>query len=93
MLTPQQLQQIRYSILRYCDASVETGISAALLLQFLRTEGFRALTPDQLRGEIQYLADKDLLVAPPSLISPEIKNWRITATGRDLLAATIQEAA
>jgi hypothetical protein len=93
MLTQLQTQQIRLSILRYCDASVENGLTPALLLQFLRTEGFRSLDLDRLRAEIQYLADKDLLVAPPNLISPEIKNWRITATGRDLLAGNTQEAA
>jgi hypothetical protein len=86
-MTNIQREQIRLSLLRYCEAANEFGLAEALLLQFIRSEGFRALSSAQLRAEILYLADKSFLVAAPKLISPENAAWRITAAGRDFLAA------
>jgi hypothetical protein len=86
-MTTTQREQIRLSLLRYCDAAGQFGLADALLLQFLRSEGFRALTAAQLRAEMLYLADKSFLMAVPKLISPENEAWRITASGRDFLAA------
>jgi hypothetical protein len=37
--------------------------------------------------EIQYCADKGLAVRVEKLVSPDVIAWRITAAGRDLLAA------
>lgn len=36
--------------------------------------------------ELQYLADKGLVVLVPKALSPENRRWRLTAPGRDLLA-------
>ncbi len=87
-MTPQQREQTRLSLLRYCDAAEQFGLATPLLLQFLRNEGLRSLTVAGLRAELQYLADKDLLAAIPKTISPENEAWRITAEGRDFLAST-----
>jgi hypothetical protein len=85
-MTKQQREQIRLSILRYCDCADEFGLSEPLLLQFLRSEGFRALSAAKLHAEIIYLADKTFLASVPKLISPENPAWRITASGRDFFA-------
>jgi hypothetical protein len=81
-----QREQIRLSVLRYCDAADPYGLADELLLQFIRSEGFRTVTAAQLRAELQYLTDKSLLTAVPKTISPENSAWRITAAGRDFLA-------
>jgi hypothetical protein len=86
-----QREQIRLSLLRYCDSSAQYGLAAPLLLQFIRSEGFRKLTSDQLRAEIRYLEDKLFLAAIPKPISPENPAWRITAAGRDFLAGQNEE--
>jgi hypothetical protein len=83
----EQREQIRLSLLRYCDSADQFGLAASLLLQFLRNEGFRHLTQERLRAEILYLADKGFLVAVEKPISPENPAWRITAAGRDFLAS------
>jgi DNA-binding PadR family transcriptional regulator len=77
------------SILRYvAEARRYAGIG--LLLQCLRSEGFAELTRGELAGELQYLADKGLVVAVEKPVSPEMAVWRITAAGRDYLAQTIE---
>ena len=85
-MTSEHREQVRLSLLRYCDSADQYGLASALLLQFIRNEGFRALTAEQLRAEIMYLADKTFLTPVLKPISPENQAWRITAAGRDQLA-------
>ncbi|MDB6108341.1 MAG: hypothetical protein JWR69_91 [Pedosphaera sp.] len=85
-LNAQQREQVRLSILRYLDGAAPHGISVGLLLQFLRNEGLRLLTKESLEAELLYLADKRLADVVNKQISPENPTWRITATGRDLVA-------
>lgn len=85
-MTKQQREQIRLSILRYCDCADEFGLGEPLLLQFIRSEGFRTLSAAKFHAEIVYLADKSFLAKVPKLISPENPAWRITAAGRDFFA-------
>jgi len=84
--TPEQLEQIRLSALRYCEAANQFGLASPLLLQFVRSEGHRPLNRPQLEAELGYLVDKGLLARVPKEISPENRLWRITAAGRDFLA-------
>jgi hypothetical protein len=86
-MNSQQREQIRLSILRYCESADQYGLAAPLLLQFIRSEGFRGLSAAGLRAEIDYLADKSLLAPVVKPISPELPAWRITASGRDFLAS------
>lgn len=81
-LTPTQREQLRLSILRLC---VEP-LRSALLLCYVRSEGFARLQPEELELEITYLADKQLVTSANGPVSPELKHWRTTATGRDTLA-------
>jgi hypothetical protein len=85
-MTTQQREQARLSLLRYCESADQYGLAAALLLQFVRNEGFRGVTGGALDAELAYLAEKGLLAAVSKPISPENPAWRITAAGRDFLA-------
>ena len=85
-MTTEQRENIRLSILRYCDSAQGYGLSESLLLQFIRNEGFRTVTLDHLRAELAYLSEKGFIATVPKAISPENKLWRITATGRDFRA-------
>jgi hypothetical protein len=89
-LTPEQIEQIRLSILRHLDANAAAGsafgISTSLLLQFVKNEGFSQLDKETISVELQYLTDKNFIATVPKLISPENKHWRITADGRDFFA-------
>ena len=89
----EQREQIRLSILRYCDSADQYGLAATLLHQFLRSEGFRSLTAERLELELAYLADKFFLAPVLKPISPENRAWRITAAGRDFLATQNRENA
>ncbi len=81
-LTPHQTEQVRLSILRYTASPLSLGLIAS----YLRAEGFAGLGREQVRAEIQYLLDKDLLRVAPKILSPEAALYRISAAGRDLLA-------
>jgi hypothetical protein len=87
-MTPAQREQMRLSLLRYCGSAARYGLATPLLLQFLISEGFRPLSLEELQTELAYLEEKGLLAALPKLISPENEAWRITAAGRDFLAAS-----
>jgi len=86
--SPTQLEQIRLCILRHLDAAATSTfpISTAMLLQFIRSEGYRQLDSPAIGGELQYLEDKKLICKSPKVISPENPHWRITAEGRDFYA-------
>lgn len=87
-MNSQQREQIRLCCLRHLDAAGATpyGLSSALLLQFIRNEGFRQLDSVGLAAELQYLEDKGLIAKCPKTVSPENPHWRITAEGRDFYA-------
>jgi DNA-binding PadR family transcriptional regulator len=87
-MPPQQREQVRLSILRYCQSS---AISPGLITSYLKAEGFTGIGGVDVYQEIQYLVDKGLLVAEPKVISPECGLYRITANGRDYLATQGQE--
>jgi len=90
MLTPEQREQLRLSLLRFLDNNVSgRGMSAGLLLQMARSEGRPALDAGVLEAELLYLADKKLVTRPDRILSPEIAAYRITADGRDFVALNL----
>lgn len=84
ILTSEQREQVRLSLLRYGLG----GFTAPLARQYLISEGFGPIPLDLVNAEIQYLADDDKKFLRPEskAISPEVKKWKTTATGRDYLA-------
>lgn len=87
-MTPAQREQLRLSILRYLSANpTRFGMGAQLLRQYLVAEGSPA-DDASLDAELLYLSDKGLIQEAAKPISPEMRSWRITATGRDLFAQT-----
>jgi FlaG/FlaF family flagellin (archaellin) len=85
-ITPEQRQQARLSILRLTT----NALSASILRAYLRSEGF-VLDKSDVELEILYLMDKGFLAKVNKEISPEIPNFRVTASGRDYLATNGQE--
>lgn len=87
-LDPQLREQVRLCLLRYALRRTRTGMFRIQLA----SEGFKVV-PEIVADEIQYLADKGLLVEENKLVSPENKFWRTTADGRDYLATQGEEKA
>ena len=85
-LTPSQRELVRLSLLRYLDAAEGFGLGEGILLSSIRAEGFRVVDEASLQKELQYLQDKGFVAVAEKTISPELRRWRITANGRDLLA-------
>lgn len=85
-MTKQEREQVRISLVRYAAAAGGNGMNAGLFLQYLRSEGFKGVSPGEVLMEVGYLVDKGFLAEVSRLVSPEIKAWRVTAGGRDFLA-------
>jgi hypothetical protein len=82
-----QREQLRLSLLRYLDrdGSAMFGLPTKRLQVNARSEGF-TVTYDIVEAELIYLQDKGLVAEISKTLSPEVRAWRVTAQGRDLLA-------
>lgn len=86
-MTAQQRELFRLALLRVLEANnTERGLGATALQLLVGAFGFPMPDIREIRSEIDYLADKGFVAAVGKAISPENKNWRITAAGRDELA-------
>ena len=85
----QQTEDFRKAILNVLDqrGSDQFGLGVMAIQTFLVQFGFRGIEPGPVTTELQYLADKGLVSPVGKTISPENRCWRITANGRDFLAA------
>lgn len=87
-MNAQQRELFRLALLQVLEANhTERGLGAQALQLLVGAFGFRAPAVEDIRAELQYLADKGFITAASKSISPENKNWRITAAGRDELAS------
>ena len=88
-ISAQIRELARLSLLRHLDAAAGTvaGLSESILQAQLRAEGV-PLSAEPLRAELQYLQDKGFVRPAEKQISPELKLWQITASGRDFFATT-----
>lgn len=86
-LTPAEREQVRLCLLRYG----QTALSVGLMLSYLRAEGFRRMERAVVEIEVQYLIDKGLMENQTKAVSPEMRAYRTTASGRDYLAEQGQE--
>lgn len=80
-------QLIRLSILQMLDAAPHNGLAVSMLSTGLQARGLRDVGNEEIRKELAYLADKQLVVQGKQAISPELAPWRINADGRDTLAS------
>mgnify|MGYP000890605725 CR=1 len=88
-MNPTEREQVRLSLLRYMASNRSGyGLPARALRQYLHAEG-TSVDLATVEAEMQYLVDKGLAEEIAKTLSPEIRVWRITAGGRDLLA-TVQ---
>lgn len=82
----RQRELLRLAILEVLEANPGPyGLSSFTLAHLVRPYGPR---PDleTLEAELHYLAGKGLVEPGSKSISPELGIWRITASGRDLMA-------
>lgn len=83
---PADREQLRLSLVRHLATNpTRWGLTASLLTQYVRAEGLTVDAP-VVEAELLYLQDKGLVALVDKTISPEIRAWRVTATGRDLHA-------
>lgn len=87
-LTATQRELFRKALLTALEESKPYCPTVPILQISLRSAGFPRLEPDEIRAELEYLAEKGLCAREEKrLVSPENSGWRITASGRDYLAA------
>ena len=88
-LNSQQREQVRLCLLRYGLSPVSLNLATS----YLKAEGFTTITKDQVKQEMEYLADpaKGFIRECAQAVSPENTLWKTTATGRDYLAQIHQE--
>ncbi len=80
---------MRLSLLRYGLGKFTRSLARA----YLRGEGWKELTPEQIQAEIDYLAhpQKALLERLNKAVSPEVAEYQTTPAGRDYLAIQGEE--
>ena len=82
-----ELESLRICLLQQLRAiGQDSDLPLSTLHTGARLAGHRDLPEAQLRGELVYLLDKQLVAVAPRALSPENKRWRLTAAGRDVLA-------
>jgi len=84
-MSPKTREELRLLILTTIAAAKGyaiplDGIRLGLPAQHRRMEG------DDLQAEVQYLVDKGFVAPESKRLSPENREWKITAEGRDYLA-------
>lgn len=81
ILTTEQREQVRLSILRLCL----NGATIGLLVSYLRSEGFSKIERDDVEAEIEYLAGKTLLATKAKKIAPGNPQYQTTDDGKKCL--------
>ncbi|CAN5547270.1 hypothetical protein BH09VER1_BH09VER1_24710 [soil metagenome] len=76
----------RNNLLIQLNAGGEQGVAFSTLRLGAKVASFR-FEDDELKDELAYLRDKRLAAEVPKTLSPENRRHRITAEGRDHLAA------
>lgn len=62
------------------------ALPAEALVRGAKLVGFPFVDELTIRAELSYLTDKGLIVADEKRISPEVRRWRLSASGWDFLA-------
>ena len=85
-MNPAERERLRLSLLQTLDAVAGASLPIDTLLLGVKIAGFRSATAEIVNAELSYLQDKTLVAPGDKAVSPEMREWRITATGRDHLA-------
>jgi hypothetical protein len=86
-MTVAQREVFRGNILTVLDANPgDRGLPTEAILSYLKARfGFNRETQDQVDLELEYLQNLGLVEPVKKIISPELRLWRITLNGRNLL--------
>lgn len=85
-MTPEARELLRLALLRILDEQDSRfGLSEPVLAALVHRYGFQPGV-DVVQVELDYLRGKSLAETITKQLSPENRHWRITATGRDLVA-------
>lgn len=84
-MSPKTREEIRLLILTTINAARGYAVPLEGIRMGLPPQ-HRRMDDDDLRAEVQYLIDKEFVALEGKLISPENREWKITAEGRDFLA-------
>lgn len=84
-MSPAERELLRLNFLQQLDAVAPHSLRLPQLRNGARIGGFSP-SDEQLLAELDYLLGKGLVATPPKAISPEIGQWKISATGRDHVA-------
>ncbi len=80
------MEQFRVCLLQTLREVAGTELPLATLILGAKLAGFKEADERLAAGELRYLEDKGLVAPADKSLSPENREWRITATGRDYLA-------
>ena len=91
-MNSERRELFRLALLRVLDANhTRFGLGLPALGHWAASFGFPNPLASELERELQYLEDKAHVAPVLKGISPENRAWRITAAGRDYLAAAGDE--
>lgn len=91
-MNPESREDFRKALLRVLDANnTRFGLGAKALGHLVASYGFPSPNQDDVKSEVQYLEDKELVSQVMKGVSPENRCWRITAAGRDFVAQLTNE--
>lgn len=85
-MSPAELQNLRVAVAQQLRSAGGYALPVEALSRGARLVGFPTITEAEIRAELVYLADKQLVAVDQKIVSPELKRWRLTAAGRDWLA-------
>lgn len=86
-MDPTTTEAFRVCLLQMLREADGMEMPVSRLVMGAKLAGFPAADAKLANGELRYLQDKSLTFSPEKLVSPENREWRITATGRDYLAS------
>jgi hypothetical protein len=86
-MTAVERENLRLAILKVSSANLSRfGLGVAAFKLHVAAFGFDQVSVSEVRAEVDYLVEKQLLAEVAKHLSPENRLWRISASGRDFLA-------
>jgi hypothetical protein len=85
-MTSQEIEGLRIALLQALAIVAGVELPLPTLVTAAKRAGFRDVEVRTVAAEMSYLEDKQLVVAGDKTLSPENREWRIAAEGRDFLA-------